>query len=261
MGDAPSENVYVLISVPSRRSRSRHDAQTPKSNDIDRVRVQSLRRRLLAWAAREGRRFFWREPGLTPYEALVTEILLTKTRAELVATTARVVLARYSSIRELSHARAEDLEELLYPLGLYRKRARGLIACAAAVVERHKGSVPSSIAELVELPAVGRYAAHAIACVVYEQAVPVLDANVARIYQRVFSLPPPPERLAIAHDLWSAAEQILPKAKAKAFNWAILDLGGTVCTAKQPRCDHCPLASNCDMAGLPSRPAKLRIRA
>ena len=213
--------------------------------------IRTLRRKLLHWAENNGRHFFWRNPGLSAYEVLVTEILLTKTRAELVATTGREVLDRYRDIVQLSEANVSDLEALLYPLGLHRKRAAGLVACARVIVDKHKGRVPSTIAELMNLPSVGRYAATAIACVVFGHPLAVVDANVARVYRRMYSLPEPPKRLAVAHELWEAAQRILLKERAKQFNWAILDFGGTVCTAKTPQCEKCPLVADCNRTGLP----------
>jgi A/G-specific adenine glycosylase len=214
--------------------------------DLDARRVSALRRRLLGWAAREGRTFFWRTNRLTPFQALVAEILLTTTRAELVDVTASELLRQYPTPAALAAARRSDLERLLYPLGLYRKRAAGLIACAKALLDRHGGEVPRTIEELVRLPSVGRYAASAVACVVFDEHVAVVDANVSRIYQRMFSLPPPPDRLANAHVHWAVAQRALPRRRAKAFNWAVLDLGGMVCTAKTPGCERCPVATNCD---------------
>jgi A/G-specific adenine glycosylase len=237
--------------VPAAK-RSR--ANVPRTFAVDARRIRRLRSALLGWAAIEGRHFFWRG-AITPFEVLVTEILLAKTRAELVSPIARTLLDRYGSPAKLERAPQEDLEALLYPLGLHKKRAKHLVACATVLVRDFDGVVPGTVAELMRLPFVGRYAANAIACVAFGHAVPVIDANVSRIYQRMFSLPDPPDRLASAHDLWALADRVLPKKQAKAFNWAILDLGGTVCTAKAPRCDECPLMSICDLrsGGAPVR--------
>lgn len=222
--------------------------------------VTAVRRRLLAWMDANARSFFWREPKVHPFHILVTEILLAKTKAELAAPIALEVLSRYSTPRALSLAKRRDLERLLFPLGLHRKRSRHLIACATAIVERHAGEVPQHVDELMQLPYVGRYAANAIACVAFDQSVPVIDANVSRIYLRVFSLPQPPERLAAAHDLWSFAARVLPRTDAKKFNWAVLDLGGMVCTAKAPRCAECPIATCCDTGKSLARRCRAPLR-
>jgi A/G-specific adenine glycosylase len=225
------------------------------------ARVRRLRRALLAWATTDGRSFFWRDDEVSPFQVVVVEILLAKTQAAVAAPVARTLLARYPDAAALGRARARDLQRLLYPLGLQRKRAHHLRECARALVDRHGGNVPSSVDELMELPFVGRYAANAIACVAFTAPVAVVDANVARIYQRAFSLPQPPARLSIAHGLWEFANMVVPPARAKEFNWALLDLGGTICTAKAPACERCPLARICDRALAAVTPIKSPKRA
>lgn len=239
------ERWHVLASVVSFAAAMPLVVQTA-TVVTDPRRLRAIRDRLVTWEATSGRSFMWRSPTITPFGVLVCEILLAKTRAEVAAPVAAILLARYSNAEALARARVRDLERLLYPLGLHKKRARHLRACARALVDRFDGQVPRSIAELMSLPYVGRYAANAIACVAFGAAVPVIDANVARIYGRVFTLPPPPPRLAAAHDLWNLATRLLPPRRAKVFNWALLDLGNAVCMPKSPACDRCPIVSRCD---------------
>jgi A/G-specific adenine glycosylase len=231
-------------------------AQRSKQHLVDVRRARAIRERLIRWETACGRSFMWRSPTITPFEVLVCEILLAKTRAEVAAPVAATLLARYANAEELARVRVRALERLLYPLGLHKKRARHLRACARDLVARFGGQVPTSISELMSLPYVGRYAANAIACVAFDAAVPVIDANVARIYGRVFSLPPPPPRLANAHDLWGLADQLLPRRRAKVFNWALLDLGSIICTPTAPACNRCPIAACCDRAGSDARSSK-----
>jgi A/G-specific adenine glycosylase len=158
------------------------------------------------------------------------------------------LLKRYRDVATLAKARVRDLEQLLYPLGLHRKRARNLKACANVIIRRHDATIPRSIQDLMNLPFVGRYAANAIASVAFDEPVAVVDANVVRVYRRVFSLPEPPKRLSTAHELWDFASAVLPTTQSKQFNWALLDLGGTVCVARNPTCSECPLRTVCDHA-------------
>jgi len=219
---------------------------TEENDAYEQGRARTLRRALLRWGELQGRHFFWREPGVSPFTILVVEILLAKTRAEVVAPVALQLLKRFPSPVALARANRRTLERLLYPLGLHRKRARQLSACAKVLVEEHGGEVPTAVEVLLELPSVGRYAANAVAAVAFGQRRPVIDANLARIYGRVFSLAPPPPRLSSAHDLWSLATRLLPRKRFKEFTWAALDLGGTVCAARNPDCRTCPLARICD---------------
>ncbi|MCE9572519.1 MAG: A/G-specific adenine glycosylase [Deltaproteobacteria bacterium] len=176
----------------------------------------------------------------------MTEILLSKTRADAVEPVARRLFERFRHPRDLAAASPRTLEKLLYPLGLQRKRAQHLVKCAKALITQYNGEVPKSAADLLTLPYIGRYAASAIASVAFHQPLAVVDANVSRVYQRVFSIPRPPKRLSTADDLWAFAERVLPRTRFREFNWAILDLGGTVCTPRAPSCTRCPLASHCN---------------
>lgn len=223
------------------------------ANATDPMRLRRIRTALMKWSRTGGRRFFWRNGAPDPFAVLVTEILLTKTRAELVEPIALELIRRFGSPAGLAKASHTELETLLYPLGLHRKRAKNLVACATSLLRDHGAQVPSSIPDLMSLPSVGRYAAHAVASVAFHRAVPVVDANVARIFHRVFSMGPVPDRLSTAHDWWELAERLLPRAGAKQFNWALLDLGGTVCLPRNPACVRCPISRSCDFARLSRR--------
>lgn len=252
-----------MIRGSRRTVLSRGRAAKPLPGDPK--RIARLRRALLRWGELAGRAFFWREPNVSPFAVLVAEILLAKTRAEVVAPVAAELLMRFPAPSALAQADMRELRRLLRPLGLHRKRARQLIDCATRIVADHGGTVPNDVDSLMELPSVGRYAANAIACVAFDQRRSVIDANVSRIYGRVFSLPPPPARLSAAEDLWDLATRLLPRQRSKEFNWAILDLGASVCTAKNPRCDSCPIAELCS-TGMPtgrpgSRAPRGRLRS
>jgi A/G-specific adenine glycosylase len=207
--------------------------------------VAEFRRALLRWSKSSGRCFFWREPGFFAFGTLIVEMLLTRTIARAVEPVARRLLNEYPDAERLAGADLARIERTLHPLGLHRKRAQMLLLCAQAIVERHDTRVPFDSEDLMALPYVGRYTASAVRCFAFGFREAVIDANVSRIYQRVFSLPASPLRLALAHDLWEFGNSILPRKPVKEFNWALLDLGGTICSAKKPACDTCPVAEMC----------------
>lgn len=185
---------------------------------------------------------------MAPFGVLLTEILLSRTRAEIVDPVAQSLVARYSSPERLASESTANLERLLRPLGLQRKRAGQLRGCASQLIERHHGRVPRRLHDLLNLPGVGMYAAHAVSCFAHRRRCAVVDANVARIYSRYFGLGQVPARLATAHELWDVAREMLPSRRVRAFNWALLDLGAAVCTPRAPRCKCCPLARGCQLA-------------
>lgn len=212
---------------------------------VDAQRVRALRRTLLGWFSTARRDFYWREQGATPFAVLLSEILLARTRAESVEPVVRRLVERFPQAVDLARADVHEVENILRPLGLHRTRARLIVRCATYLVDRHAGTVPSNIDDLMSLPYVGRYAANAVASVVFGQRAAVLDANVARVYQRIFGLPALRVRITVAKHLWALADRMVSPNAAREFNWAILDLGGLVCKARSPACGECPLQRQC----------------
>jgi A/G-specific adenine glycosylase len=207
--------------------------------------VRTVRRVLLAWFTNARRCFYWREKGASPFSVLLSEILLARTRAESVEPVVRQLVGRFPEPTDLMVAAVSEVEEIVRPLGLHRTRARLIVRCAAHLVENHAGVVPSTVQELMSLPYVGRYAASAVASVVFGERAAVLDANVARIYQRLFDLPALKMRITDAKHLWALADRMVSPRASRDFNWAILDLGGLVCKARNPTCGACPLKRQC----------------
>jgi A/G-specific adenine glycosylase len=212
---------------------------------IDPTALRRFRRALLRWGTPPRRRFGWRRGQPSAFRVLVTEMLLSRTRAEAVEPVVVRLLRKYPTAAALARAPRADVEAILRPLGLFRKRARLLVACAAALVERHRGVVPRTQDALLRLPYVGRYCASAVRCFAFGERAAVVDANVARVYRRVFALPPPPRHLKMAHDLWAVAQRLLPRKQVREFTWALLDLGGAVCKPRTPACHACPVARLC----------------
>lgn len=198
-----------------------------------------------AWGKTHGRQFPWRARGLSTFELLVTEVLLARTRADAVVSVAHALFGRWPDAISLAHARQDELEQVLAPLGLFRKRARALLPLAQQLVERHAGHPPASLEALLTLPYVGRYAANAFLCFGLGQRRPVVDANVARVFQRYFGVAPWPGKLEHAEDYWTLAARLLPLDDVQRYNWSLLDLGAIICKPRTPDCPQCPLRETC----------------
>ena len=147
--------------------------------------ISWLRRRLLSWFARNGRSFPWREPGRTPYEVVVAEMLLQRTTAAGVARTYAGFVERFPSWVALAQSPLEDLENALRPFGLWRRKALAFQHLAQSI-EEHGGIVPRTRAELERLLGIGPYTASAVLAVVYGRAEPLLDVNMVRLLGRFF---------------------------------------------------------------------------
>ena len=202
-----------------------------------------FRKVLQAYRVTNQRSFPWRDTGRSAYELVIAEILLQRTKADHVSGMYRGFLSRFPNWSALADARLQEIQALLKPVGLWRRKAKSLRAISEEMVRRN-GIFPTSRDELESIPAVGQYVASAILLLVYDRREPLLDSNMARLLERFFG---PRERADIRYDdyLQRLSRRVLSKADAKLLNWAILDLAALVCRASNPRCAACPLASEC----------------
>jgi A/G-specific adenine glycosylase len=206
------------------------------------VDVPWFRRRLLAWGREHRRSFPWRETS-DPWEILVAEVLLQRSRGKTVAKVHRELISLWPDPAAMSRARESSIARVIRPLGLTRRAAT--LRAMAREVER-VGGVPDSFDELVALPGVGRYAANATLVVAFGKRAPVVDGVSARVYRRYFGMESdllPSEDQA----LWRKVEEATP-ARARDWNWAVLDLAAEVCLPGRPRCSGCPLVARCVFA-------------
>lgn len=206
-------------------------------------RIAAFRKALLGWSRRQGRSFPWRSRRATEYQRIISEVLLQRTRADSVAAIFVDFLRRYPSWRALARAEPEELQELLRPLGLWRRRAVAMSQLSRAVMAR-KGRFPSDRAELETMPGVGQYVASAVLLFCHNKPEALVDTNMARVLERYFG----PRTLAdIRYDpyLQKLARDVVGPRSPTAVNWAILDLGALICLPRKPRCDVCPLRRGC----------------
>jgi A/G-specific adenine glycosylase len=219
--------------------------------------IATLQSKLESWFQTNGRSFPWRRRGATVYEQIIPEVLLQRTRADVVAQFVPQFLKRYPSWKRLANASEFDLQPLLQPLGLWRRRAASLVNLARAIVAKN-GRLPVTRPEIEALPAVGQYICNAIMLFKHGVPEPLLDANMARVLERCFG----PRTLAdIRYDptLQQVARRVVAGPKAIRTNWAILDVGAAICTRIAPRCPACPLQRVCDFGRSRMVPSKLTV--
>jgi len=205
--------------------------------------VDRLREGLLDWYDDEGRSLPWRGESIDTYVKIVAEVLLQRTTAPAVAEVLPCFLQQYGSWEELADSRIEELEELIRPLGLWRRRARSLMALAKAILDRG-GEYPSARSEAESLPGVGQYIASAILLICHGKREPLLDSNMARLLERYFG---PREKADIRSDpyLQCLSRRLVNHRAAKKINWAVLDFGAAVCKPRRPLCMACPVRDGC----------------
>lgn len=197
---------------------------------------------LHAWGERSLRDLPWRRTR-DPWAVLVSEAMLQQTQVARVIERYGPFLERFPDPAAMAASPLADVLDAWAGLGYYR-RARDLHRAAGAIVERHDGRVPDTLAELVALPGIGAYTARAVLALAYEQDHGVVDTNVARVLARALAGAP-----MTASVVQRLADGIVPPGTGWLHNQTMLDLGATVCTARAPRCDVCPLASGCAWHG------------
>lgn len=200
---------------------------------------------LLCWYAVDKRRLPWRAEGGArpdPYRVWLSEIMLQQTTVAAVKPYFAAFTQRWPTVAAL--AAAADAEVMAAWAGLgYYARARNLLACARAVAHDHGGRFPEDEADLRRLPGIGPYTAAAIAAIAFGRRTAAVDGNVERVVARLFAVGEPLP--AARPRLRALAETLVPQEAAGDFAQAMMDLGATVCTPRNPACSRCAIRPWC----------------
>lgn len=194
-----------------------------------------------------------------PYRVWLSEVMLQQTTVAAVTGYFERFTTRWPTVEALASAGQEDVLAAWAGLGYYA-RARNLIACARAVASEHGGRFPETEAGLRSLPGIGDYTAAAIAAIAFDEPAAVVDANVERVVARLFAIATPLP--AARTEIRARTAAITPRERPGDFAQAMMDLGATVCTVRNPSCLLCPLASQCQgraqgtAESLPVKPPK-----
>ncbi len=193
--------------------------------------------------ADHGRTFPWRREGTGPFGILVAEILLKQTHAEKVAQVWPSLTVRYPNVAALAGADPDDLFRLVSGLGLGDQRTRALIAAAKAL-KQAGGVLPEQPGDLMKLPYVGVYTAHAVACFALGQRLPIVDLSIVRVFSRIAGVQSPKD-IRRAAGIWTIAWTLLPDQEFKEHNYGLLDFAAMVCKPRLPKCHECPIVLQC----------------
>lgn len=203
-----------------------------------------------------GRQFPWRSEETEPFCLLVAEILLKQTRAEMVAKVWPSVVSRYSDAEEMAIANPDELFDTIKVLGLGKQRARALIDVASSITQF--GEMPTQPEDLIRLPYVGIYTAHAVACFSFGQRLPVVDLSIIRLISRIVGVRPPSD-IRRAEFIWELAWSLLPQHNFKEHNYGLLDFAALICKPRSPRCSVCTLMTKCAYARRVSTGCKITL--
>ncbi len=200
--------------------------------------------RILIWYHEHKRILPWRDHP-DPYAVWISEIMLQQTRVDTVIAYFKKWMKSFPSIESLARANEQDVLKLWEGLGYY-SRARNLHKAAKILLAEYDAKLPESAKALEKLPGIGRYTAAAISSMAFGHDVAALDGNIRRVYARVFNVEEPLGTKDAEKILWGIAEDILPEAEAGDYNQALMDLGATICTPRNSKCESCPIKIDCE---------------
>ncbi|MBO5371447.1 MAG: endonuclease III [Lachnospiraceae bacterium] len=176
----------------------------------------------------------------TPWQLLIAVILSAQCTDARVNIVTKDLFVKYDTLEKFANASLEELEQDIRSTGFYHNKAKNIIACAKALLERHGGEVPRTLEELTALAGVGRKTANVIRGNIYNDPSIVVDTHVKRISKRLgFTKNDDPVKVEM--DLM----KVLPKDHWILYNIQIITFGRNICFARSPKCSECFLNDIC----------------
>jgi A/G-specific adenine glycosylase len=203
--------------------------------------VRPIQRDLIEWWSRDGRDLPWRR-SRDPWAVLVSELMLQQTQVSRAVERWVRFLERFPTVTACAAAPVGEVIEEWAGLG-YNRRAVHLHRTATTCVERHAGSLPDALGDLLALPGIGPYTARAVLVFAHERDVGLVDTNAGRFVARALAARPlrPAEAQVVADDA-------VPEGWGWTWGQAVFDLGASICRKRAPRCEACPVRAHCAWA-------------
>ena len=178
----------------------------------------------------------------TPFELLVATILSAQCTDERVNKTTPSIFSKYSTPEDFANIDILELENLIHPCGFYKNKAKNIKACASKILSDFNGKVPKNADDLITLPGVGRKTANVVMLEAFDIAQGIaIDTHAKRI-SNLIGLSYESDPIKIEKDLLA----IFPKEYLKDINHLFMWHGRNICTARNPKCDVCPINKYCN---------------
>ncbi|MGB9748148.1 MAG: hypothetical protein ACPLXM_14575 [Bacteroidales bacterium] len=207
-----------------------------------REEIAIFRKKIVSWFKKNGRVYPWRETG-DPFRVIVAEMMLRRTKANQVVPVYERFFREFPDVETLAKADQEDVEKILYPLGL-KWRIPAFTMMAREVVEKYHSGIPDNREELASLPGVGEYVAGAVLSMAYGKNEWLVDSNIVRIFKRYFGIKTSKEGRRDKHVIEIAKIYASGKDPRRA-TMGILDITALICKPGKPICKRCPLRRRC----------------
>lgn len=197
---------------------------------------------LLGWFSAHGRDLPWRRT-YDPYHVWISEIMAQQTQMSRAVSFFERWVERFPSICDVARADEDSVLKQWEGLGYY-SRARNIRKAARLICEQHEGVFPRDFQDILSLPGVGEYTAGAIASIAFNLQYPCVDANVKRVFSRLFDLDYSFKSSALHKGVARLMREHIPEGRAREFNQAVMEFGQLVCS-KRPDCSLCPICEHC----------------
>lgn len=218
--------------------------KTLQKSDLSYVKERSsLTKRILKWYDSNKASYPWRG-NCTPYQILITEMLLRKTTRGQVKELFPVFFRKFPSVTKLATANKKEVEKVIRPLGMEKIRSKLLVEVAKTIVKKHNGMVPNDKTSLLNLPGVGEYIANAVLLLSMGEKVALVDTNSKRIVERLFLGDHEPQK-RVNKEVSDQVFFLVPEKRFVDFNLALLDFASSVCLPRKPKCPSCTLKKSC----------------
>ncbi len=214
-----------------------------------RSRLLLSQKALLQWHRKNARMFSWRHHIRDPYAVMICEIMGQQTQASRIELFLQRFLHKFPTVKALASAKQSAVILQWQGLG-YNRRAINLHKAAQQIIATHNGLIPNNEKELLALPGIGSYTARAILVFAFKQSVSAVDVNVSRVITRISKRVKDVNELLPVDKVHSVNNEILPKRSNRDWHEAIMDLGATICTKRNPKCSECPSNALCPSSSL-----------
>lgn len=198
---------------------------------------------LMLFYKKNARKLPWRG-SKNPYVIWVSEIILQQTRVAQGTDYFMTFLRYFPDINSLAKAKDDEVLHVWQGLGYY-SRALNMLNAAREIVEKYQGEFPNKYSELLQIKGIGPYTAAAIASIAFEQPHAAIDGNLLRVAARLFGLTEDISKASTVKTIADLLNEAIIHYAPGDFNQALMELGATICTPKNPKCTDCPMSSKC----------------
>lgn len=180
-----------------------------------------------------------------PFELLVAVRLSAQCTDARVNLVTPALFEKYKTLDDYCNADVKDIEKIIHSCGFYKSKAESIIDMAKGVRDRFGGVVPDNIEDLITLNGVGRKTANLIVGDIYGKESIVVDTHMIRISNRIgLVADKDPKKIEFA------LKKIVPADEGADFCHRIVLFGRDICSARNPKCDKCPMEFNCKKVGV-----------